>query len=137
MGELLNLRRGMAQLGIAEPLARASVDVSAFDPLARLLADVAMGNERAFARLYELTGGRLLAVARGIVGRGDVAEDVLQDSFLRVWRWAHRFDPGKGAAHGWLVRVVRNRALTAKAALRRREDAQEPIDAETMATGEP
>src|SRR6476646_8184833 len=115
MGELLNLRRGMAQLGLAEPLERASVEPSAFDPLARLLADVAMGNARSFARLYELTGGRLLASARGIVGRTDVAEDVLQDSFLRIWRWAHRFDPAKGAAYGWLVRVVRNRALTAKA----------------------
>src|SRR3954468_351965 len=122
MGELLNLRRGMAQLGIAAPLvARASLDSAAFDPLALLLADVAMGNERAFARLYELTGGRLQAIARGIVGRGDVAEDVLQDSFLRVWRWAHRFEPGKGAAYGWLVRIVRNRALTAKGALQRRE----------------
>src|SRR4051812_22688987 len=113
MGELLNLRRGMAQLGIAVPLvARASVDTAAFDPLALLLAHVAMGNERAFARLYELTGGRLLAIARGIVGRGDVAEDVLQDSFLRVWRWAHRFDSSKGSAYAWLVRVVRNRALS-------------------------
>jgi RNA polymerase sigma factor (sigma-70 family) len=137
MGELLNLRRGMAQLGIAAPLARASVDAAAFDPLALLLADVAVGNERAFARLYELTGGRLLAIARGIVGRTDLAEDVLQDSFLRVWRWAHRFEPGKGAAYGWLVRVVRNRALSAKAVLQRRERGQQPIDAETMVLGEP
>jgi len=137
MGELLNLRRGMAQLGIAEPLGRASVDATAFDPLARLLADVAMGNERSFARLYELTGARLLAIARSIVGRTDVAEDVLQDSFLRVWRWAHRFDPVKGSAYGWLVRVVRNRALTAKATLQRREGGQEPLDAETLVLGEP
>ena len=138
MGELLNLRRGMAQLGIAEPLAaRVSVDASAFDPLARLLADVAMGNERSFARLYELTGGRLLAIARSIVGRTDVAEDVLQDSFLRVWRWAHRFDPAKGSAYGWLVRVVRNRALTARATLQRREGGQEPLDAETLVLASP
>lgn len=138
MGELLNLRRGMAQLGIVDPLAaRVSVDASAFDPLARLLADVAMGNERSFARLYELTGGRLLAIARGIVGRTDVAEDVLQDSFLRVWRWAHRFDPAKGAAYGWLVRVVRNRALTARAALQRREGGQQTLEAETLVLGEP
>lgn len=137
MGELLNLRRGMAQLGVTEPLAaRASADASAFDPLARLLADVAMGNERSFARLYELTGSRLLAIARGIVGRTDVAEDVLQDSFLRVWRWAHRFDPGKGSAYGWLVRVVRNRALTAKATLQRREVGHQPLDAETLVLGE-
>lgn len=138
MGELLNLRHGMAQLGIAEPLAaRASVDALAFDPLARLLAHVAMGNERSFARLYELTGSRLLAIARAIVGRTDVAEDVLQESFLRIWRWAHRFDPAKGSAYGWLVRVVRNRALTAKATLQRRESGQQPLDAETLVLGEP
>jgi len=138
MGELLNLRRGMAQLGIAAPLAaRASVDGATLDSLALLLAEVAMGNERAFARVYELTGSRLLAIARGIVGRADLAEDILQDSFLRVWRWAHRFDPGKGAAYAWLVRVVRNRALSAKVVLQRREGGQQPLDAETMALGGP
>jgi RNA polymerase sigma-70 factor (ECF subfamily) len=138
MGELLNLRRGMAQLGIAAPLAaRASVEGAAFDPLALLLANVAMGDERAFARLYELTGSRLLAIARGIVGRADLAEDVLQESFLRVWRWAHRFDAGKGAAYGWLVRVVRNRALTARATLQRREGGQQPLDADSLQLGEP
>lgn len=137
MGELLNLRRGMATLGVAPMIARPSTDTTSFDPLALLLAEVAMGNERAFARLYELTGGRLLAIARGIVGRQDVAEDVLQDSFLRVWRWAYRFESGKGAAYGWLVRIVRNRALTARATLQRREHVQEALDAETMVLGEP
>src|SRR5262249_41288394 len=102
MGEILNLRRGMAQLGALAPLVhRASTEGASFDPRALLLADIAMGNERAFARLYELTGSRLLAIARGIVGRTDVAEDVLQDSFLRVWRWAHRYDPAKGVAYAW------------------------------------
>ncbi|MBN9089879.1 MAG: RNA polymerase sigma factor [Reyranella sp.] len=137
MGELFNLRRGMATLGVAPMIARPSTDTTSFDPLALLLAEVAMGNERAFARLYELTGGRLLAIARGIVGRQDVAEDVLQDSLLRVWRWAYRFEPGKGAAYGWLVRIVRNRALTARATLQRREHVQEALDAETMVLGEP
>ncbi|HYD05001.1 MAG TPA: sigma-70 family RNA polymerase sigma factor [Reyranella sp.] len=138
MGELLNLRRGIAQLGIAAPpVTRSSLEGAPFDPLALLLADVAMGNERAFARLYELTGGRLLAIACGIMGRRDIAEDVLQDSFLRVWRWAHRFDPSKGSAYAWLVRVVRNRALTAKSVLQRREGGLEPLDAETMVLGEP
>jgi RNA polymerase sigma-70 factor (ECF subfamily) len=137
MGELLTLRRGMAQPGIAAPRAARASDGTAFDPLALLLAEVALGNERAFARLYELTGGRLLAIARGIVGRTDLAEDVLQDSFLRVWRWAHRFDPAKGGAYAWLVRVARNRALSARAALQRRESGQQPIDAEAMVLGEP
>src|SRR5262245_50890968 len=76
VGEILNLRRGLAQIGAVSSLSPGPDRHGAsFDALAMLLADVALGNERAFARLYELTGGRLLAVARGIVGRADIAED--------------------------------------------------------------
>lgn len=130
MGEILKLRRALGQIGAASPVAPSPVpQVAPFDPLAMLLADVALGNERAFARLYELTGGRLLAIVRGIVGREDFAEDVLQESFVRVWRWAHRYDPSKGAAYAWLVRVARNRALSARAQLHRRgEQANLDVD---------
>ncbi len=132
MGEILNLRRGLPQIGTASSFSPGPARHGAsFDALAVLLGDVALGNERAFARLYELTGGRLLAVARGIVGRGDIAEDVLQDSFVRVWRWAHRYDPAKGAAYAWLVRVVRNRALSARAQIRRQHE-QAIVDIEQM-----
>lgn len=109
-----------------------------FDALALLLNEVAAGREPAFARLYELTASRLFAVARGIVGgRGDVAEDVLQESFVRVWRWAHRYAPDKGAAYGWLVRIVRNRALTAREALHRREDGHGELAGDTLASPGP
>lgn len=92
-----------------------------FDPLASLLAEIAAGHERAFARLYELMGGRLFAVACRVVGRADVAEDVLQESFLRIWRSAHQYDPAKGLAYAWLVRIVRNRALSARTRAARHE----------------
>lgn len=73
-----------------------------FDPLAALLAETATGHERALARLYELVGGRLFAVARGILGRADLAEDVLQESFLRIWRSAHQYDrPKARPMPGW------------------------------------
>lgn len=142
MGEILNLRRGIsflgAGLGAGAPLAaRASSSTASFDPLALLLAETAVGSERAFARLYELTGGRMLAIARGIVGRADVAEDVVQDSFLRIWRWAHRYEQEKGAAYAWLVRIVRNRALSARAQLHRRDGASETLDAETLVLDQP
>ncbi len=137
MGEILNIRRGMAFLGVPSPLAaRASSSATPFDPLGLLLMETAMGNERAFARLYELTSGRMLGIARGIVGRADVAEDVVQDSFVRIWRWAHRYNPDKGAAYAWLVRVVRNRALTARAQLNRHEDRHGELDAD-MALDQP
>src|SRR5437867_1200082 len=87
MVEILKLTPRAGSPRPLQPAARPA----AFDPLAALLAETATGQERAFARLYELVGGRLLAVARGIVGRTDLAEDVLQDSFLRIWRSAHQY----------------------------------------------
>jgi RNA polymerase sigma-70 factor (ECF subfamily) len=137
MVEILNLGRGMPRMRHAAPLPdpRPPSTSGPFDALALLLADTAAGREPAFARLYELTSERLLAVARSIVGgRRDVAEDVLQDSFVRVWRWAHRYDPDKGTAYAWLVRIVRNRALTAREALHRREDGHDEIEGDTLAS---
>jgi RNA polymerase sigma-70 factor (ECF subfamily) len=107
--------------------------VASFDPLAVLLAETATGHERAFARRYELVGGRLLALARGIVGRTDLAEDVLQESFLRVWRSAHQYDPAKGLAYAWLVRIVRNRALSAKTRAGKHDNGRTDLDAERLA----
>jgi RNA polymerase sigma-70 factor (ECF subfamily) len=139
MGEILNVGRGMARLRSAASLTnpRTLSTSGSFDALALLLAETAAGREIAFARLYELTAGRLFAIARNIVGnRGDVAEDVLQDSFVRVWRWAHRYDPEKGAAYGWLVRIVRNRALTAREALHRREDGHDELEGDMHASAD-
>jgi RNA polymerase sigma factor (sigma-70 family) len=139
MGEILNIGRGMSQLRRAASLTspRALSASGSLDALALLLAETAAGREAAFARLYELTAGRLFTIARGIVGgRSDVAEDVLQDSFVRVWRWAHRYDPDKGAAYSWLVRIVRNRALTAREALHQREDGHDELEGDTLASAD-
>jgi RNA polymerase sigma-70 factor (ECF subfamily) len=139
MGAIFDLRRNTARLTAAESLLdpRAPSAGGSFDALALLLGETAAGRETAFARLYELTASRLFAVARGIVGgRGDVAEDVLQDSFVRVWRWAHRYDPDKGSAYGWLVRIVRNRALTARETLHRREDGHGELAPDTLVSSD-
>jgi len=83
------------------------------DPLAELLAAAARGDHAAFARLYQLTAPKLFALTVGILKRRDWAEETLQESFIRVWRSAHRFDPAKGSAMSWMVTIVRNSALTA------------------------
>ena len=83
------------------------------DPLADLLLATARGDRAAFARLYELTSPKLFSLAVGILRRRDWAEETLQESFLRLWRSAHRFDPARGSAMSWMVTIVRNGALTA------------------------
>lgn len=76
-----------------------------------LLRQIAQGDRRAFRDLYDLAAGRMLAAARRILGDQALAEDAVQDAFLRVWRSAARFDPARGAALAWIGRIVRNAAF--------------------------
>ena len=53
----------------------------------------------------------MLAVAQRIVRRKELAEEVVQDVFVTVWRKASQFDAEKGSARAWLTTSVRHRAL--------------------------
>ena len=68
------------------------------------------GAAEAFERLYREYAPLLLGVARRIVRRRELAEEVLHDAFAKIWRNAVSFDP-HGAPLGWMTTMVRNRAL--------------------------
>ena len=76
-----------------------------------LLAATAEGDRTAFAELYRMTSGKLLGTAIRILGDRGAAEDVLQETYLRIWQNAHRFDAGLGSALGWLTTILRHRAI--------------------------
>lgn len=76
-----------------------------------LLSAVAHGDRRAFGELYELLAPQLLGVAMRILRRRDLAEDALQEAFVKVWTQAARYDPARGAAIAWLVVMVRRCAI--------------------------
>lgn len=71
----------------------------------------AAGDRVALQSLFEEDAGRLLAVARRIVRRRDLAEEVVQDAFIQIWNKAAQYDPKLGSARGWIYTIVRNRAL--------------------------
>lgn len=79
--------------------------------LSRLLVATSRGDRAAFSRLYELTSGKLHAVALRILGQHEVAEETLQDAYLTIWRRAAQHRPGSGSPMGWMVTVVRHRAI--------------------------
>jgi len=79
--------------------------------IATLIALIAKGDRTALARLFDQEAGRLVAIARRIVRRQDLAEEVVQDAFVAVWQRAGQFEAGRGSAGGWLTTIVRNRAL--------------------------
>jgi RNA polymerase sigma-70 factor (ECF subfamily) len=69
------------------------------------------GCAEAFERLYRTCAPLLLGVARRIVLRQELAEEVLQDSFMRIWVAAERFDPIADRPVAWMVAITRNRAI--------------------------
>lgn len=81
------------------------------DTLQDLLAAVARGDQLALARVYERTCAHLLGVGERILGRRQVAEDVLQETFVSVWKNASSYDPAVSQPMTWLISITRNRAL--------------------------
>lgn len=81
--------------------------------LSQHLRGIAEGDPRALEALYTETSPHLFAAAIRFMGRGDAAEDLLQDLYLTVWRKAGQFDITRGDPMGWLHVVLRNKALDA------------------------
>lgn len=79
--------------------------------LDELIAGVSRGDETAFAELYQATSSKLYAVALRILRSREAAEDVVQDSYFKVWERAGDFDPRIAAPVTWMAAIVRNRAL--------------------------
>ena len=80
------------------------------DDEATLVAQLRAGDEVAFEQVVRAYGGRLLAVARRIVGSEEDARDVVQDAFLNAFRSLNRFE-GTAKLSTWLHRIVVNAAL--------------------------
>ncbi|MEO8385423.1 MAG: sigma-70 family RNA polymerase sigma factor [Betaproteobacteria bacterium] len=94
----------------------------------KCLAEIAKQQQVALAKFYDLTVSRVYAVALRIVRRIDLAEEVVSDVYLQVWRDAHRYDTERGRVLGWLLIIARSRALDL---LRRQDEAfshPEPYD---------
>ena len=75
------------------------------------LAACAEGSRGALRTLYERESRWLLGVALRIVRNRALAEEVLQEAFLQIWRGACTFDRSRGSGRGWIYTVVRHRAL--------------------------
>ena len=83
-------------------------------PAARLddlLGSVARGDERAYEAVYDLTSGWILGVATKVVRDPALAEEVMQEVLLDVWRRASRFDPALGSGATWVMTIAHRRAV--------------------------
>lgn len=79
--------------------------------LERLMSAVAAGDRDAFAALYRATSAKLYGVALRILRRRDLADEVIQETYVRIWNHAAAYDPGRASPITWMVTIARNRAL--------------------------
>lgn len=73
---------------------------------ATLLRRIARGEEPALARLVARHGRGMASVATRYLGSASEAEEVVQDTFFRVWQHAGRFDPGRAKASSWIYAIA-------------------------------
>ncbi len=76
-----------------------------------LLAAVAKGDQAAFERLYTATRSKLFGVAVRILRRQDLAEEVIQETYVKIWTSAGQYNPGAASPITWMVAIARNRSI--------------------------
>ena len=73
----------------------------------RLLAACAAGDPAAFASLYDRLSGPLYGLCLRMTGEAAEAEDIIQESFLTIWRRAGAYDSARGSVFNWAVHLTR------------------------------
>ncbi|MFK5971908.1 MAG: RNA polymerase sigma factor [Flavobacteriaceae bacterium] len=68
-------------------------------------------NEKAISLLYEHYGNTLYGVAYKVVRDSELAQDVLQESFIKIWKKSDSYDSTKAKLFTWLFRITRNTAI--------------------------
>lgn len=76
-----------------------------------LAARLQRRDPQALVELYDRYSRVAYALIQRVVNDPGAAEDLVQETFLRVWNRVHGFDPAKGAIGPWLLAVARNRAI--------------------------
>ena len=78
---------------------------------ARLLAEIAAGQAGALAELYRIRGGALLALLRRMLGDEMEAEEVLQDTWVRIWQRAGSYNAAQSSPLTWMILLARGIAI--------------------------
>jgi len=81
------------------------------EDLPLLIAAVAGRDRAAFKRLYDQTSARLFGIVLRIVRDRALAEEVIQEAYLRIWEKASTYRKDIGSPMAWMISIARNRAI--------------------------
>lgn len=69
------------------------------------------GKQEQFAQLYDAYSATLFGIIKRIIPDAEQAEDVLQDSFIKIWEKRDSYDPSKGSIFTWMLNISRNTSI--------------------------
>ncbi|MDQ0408164.1 sigma-70 family RNA polymerase sigma factor [Streptomyces sp. NPDC000349] len=79
--------------------------------LQQLIREVALGDQEAFAAVYDAMAGSVLGVARAVLRDQAQSEEVAQEVLVEVWRTAPRYRPERGTVVNWILTLAHRRAV--------------------------
>lgn len=86
-------------------------DGTGIDPADAALMRVAVGDQGAFARLYDMLATRTLGLIKRVLIDHAQSEEVLQEVMLEVWQQAAAYAPERGSARTWVLTIAHRRAV--------------------------
>ncbi|MBB6502507.1 RNA polymerase sigma factor [Pedobacter cryoconitis] len=104
MNGAANSKLQMGAIGEKVPILRDSSD-------SRTVIELKAKTETSFSRLYANYASMLLGVILKVVSSREVAEDILQETFIKIWKSIDQYDPDKGRLFTWMACLARNSAI--------------------------
>lgn len=96
---------------------------------AALVERMALGDESALSSLYDRSSRLIFGLLLRILNDSGLAEEVLLDVYMQVWRQAGKYDRLRGKPLAWLVTIARSRAIDRLRSMRQEEMRKESLDA--------
>ena len=107
------------------------------DEIEQLLVKVGLGDRLAFSQLFDTTSGKLLGICLRILGDRQAAEDAVQDSFIKVWRNANKYQVNQHGPLPWLNTIARNTAIDKLRSQKPTEDMTDYMEFMSSPGGDP
>ncbi|MEO0570448.1 MAG: RNA polymerase sigma factor [Bacteroidota bacterium] len=85
-------------------------------------------DEKAISLLYDNYADTLFGVAYKVVKDEDLAQDIIQESFVKIWKKSDSYDPTKAKLFTWLFRITRNTAIDKLRSINTKSDKEIQID---------
>ena len=121
-----NLNKGMSEPALQPP---GAVEMTArATHLANLIRGMAVRDQSAMSALYDATNRLVYSLVLRILSDPAIAEEVMLDVYMQVWRQASTYDEKRGAPLAWLTTVARSRAIDRLRSGKQRQQREEPLE---------